>query len=81
MSYKKGRRTRKVRNNLKLVNKESSCIVSFHIPTALLDAIDQLVEQGVFKNRSDFFRIALHMLVIKYKDFSNPYNKMMTTIR
>ncbi|MCS7105122.1 MAG: ribbon-helix-helix domain-containing protein [Thermofilaceae archaeon] len=43
-------------------------IVSFHIPRALLDALDQLVEVGVFNNRSEAIRTALFNLLREHKD-------------
>ncbi|MCS7105270.1 MAG: ribbon-helix-helix domain-containing protein [Thermofilaceae archaeon] len=43
-------------------------IVSFHIPRALLDALDELVEVGVFNNRSEAIRTALFNLLREHKD-------------
>ena len=40
-------------------------IVSFHIPRALLDALDRLVEMGVFNNRSEAIRTALYRLLVE----------------
>ena len=42
-------------------------IVSFHIPPNLLKAVDELVEKGVFNNRSEAFRTAI---VLMLRDFS-----------
>jgi hypothetical protein len=42
-------------------------IVSFHIPPNLLRAVDELVEKGVFNNRSEVFRTAI---VLMLRDFS-----------
>jgi len=43
-----------------------SYIVSFHIPGALLEAIDRLVEAGIFNNRSEAIRAAIFNLVKEY---------------
>jgi len=43
-------------------------IVSFHIPKALLDALDRLVEMGVFNNRSEAIRTALFNLLREHRD-------------
>jgi len=45
----------------------STVIVSFHIPPNLLRAVDELVEKGVFNNRSEAFRTAI---VLMLRDFS-----------
>ena len=45
-------------------------IVSFHIPRALLDALDQLVEMGVFNNRSEAIRTALFNLLREHRDLA-----------
>jgi len=47
-------------------NSKRTQIVSFHIPNALLDALDQLVQIGVFNNRSEAIRTALSRLVLEY---------------
>ena len=39
-------------------------IVSFHVPKALLEALDRLVEAGVFNNRSEAIRFALYRLLL-----------------
>ncbi len=44
-------------------------IVSFHVPKALLNMLDELVAMGVFNNRSEAIRMALHKLLIEYRDF------------
>ncbi len=43
-------------------------IVSFHIPRALLEALDRLVEMGVFNNRSEAIRVALYKLISEYTE-------------
>ncbi len=52
-----------------LVIGSKTYIVSFHIPRALLDALDQLVEMGVFNNRSEAIRTALFNLLKEHRDF------------
>ena len=41
-------------------------IVSFHIPTHLLKAVDELVEKGVFTTRSEAFRTAIVLMLRDY---------------
>lgn len=41
-------------------------IVSFHIPTNLLEALDTLVERGIFRNRSEAIRYALYRLISEH---------------
>ena len=48
-------------------NNPRTLIVSFHIPRALLDALDRLVEAGVFNNRSEAIRHALYRLLLESK--------------
>ncbi|MEM0345778.1 MAG: ribbon-helix-helix domain-containing protein [Thermofilaceae archaeon] len=43
-------------------------IVSFHVPKALLEALDRLVEIGVFNNRSEAIRTALFNLLREHRD-------------
>jgi Arc/MetJ-type ribon-helix-helix transcriptional regulator len=38
-------------------------IVSFHIPEHMLDALDRLVEMGLFHSRSDAIRAAIFLLL------------------
>jgi len=38
-------------------------IVGFRIPRGMLKTIDELVEMGVFNNRSEAIRIALYSLI------------------
>mgnify|MGYP001626462871 CR=1 FL=1 len=42
-------------------------IVSFHIPRALLEALDRLVEMGVFSSRSEAIRTALFNLIREHR--------------
>jgi len=51
------------------VSEPRTQIVSFHIPRALLDALDRLVEMGVFNNRSEAIRFALYKLVTERGTF------------
>jgi len=43
-------------------------IVSFHIPKALLEALDRLVEMGVFSSRSEAIRTALFNLLREHRE-------------
>jgi len=43
-------------------------IVSFHIPKALLEALDRLVEAGIFNNRSEAIRTALFNLLREHRE-------------
>ena len=52
-------------------------IVSFHIPRALLDALDRLVEMGVFNNRSEAIGTALYKLLTEHSDFLERRRLMM----
>lgn len=47
-------------------------VVSFHIPEHLLREIDELVENSIFQNRSEFIRTAIFMLL---KDIKQGENK------
>jgi len=47
--------------------KPSSVIISFHIPPTVLDAIDKLVEAGVFHTRSEAIRLAVFEMLTKYR--------------
>jgi len=38
-------------------------IVSFHVPKVVLEALDRLVEAGLFNNRSEAIRMALFNLL------------------
>jgi Arc/MetJ-type ribon-helix-helix transcriptional regulator len=38
-------------------------IVSFHAPRSLLEAVDELVEMGLFNNRSEVIRTAIFNLL------------------
>ena len=42
-------------------------IVSFHMPKELLQMVDELVEMGVFNNRSELIRTAIHKLLMEYR--------------
>ncbi|RLE70930.1 MAG: CopG family transcriptional regulator [Thermoprotei archaeon] len=61
----------------KLEENPRTYIVSFHIPRALLDALDRLVEIGVFNNRSEAIRTALYKLLTEYSDFHERRRFMM----
>jgi len=52
-------------------------IVSFHIPRALLDALDRLVEAGVFNNRSEAIRTALYRLLMEHNDVAERRHLMI----
>lgn len=57
-------------------------IVSFHIPRALLEALDQLVQIGVFNNRSEAIRTALSRLILEYAStFNNRRQGLMVSFR
>ena len=56
-------------------------IVSFHIPRALLEALDQLVEMGVFNNRSEAIRTALFNLLREHRDFLEQRRHLMLGYR
>lgn len=43
-----------------------TAIVSFHIPVHILNAIDKLVEMGVFNSRSEAIRLAIYNLLREY---------------
>jgi Arc/MetJ-type ribon-helix-helix transcriptional regulator len=47
--------------------KSSSMIISFHIPPTVLDAIDKLVEAGIFHTRSEAIRLAVFEMLAKYR--------------
>jgi Arc/MetJ-type ribon-helix-helix transcriptional regulator len=52
-----------LRRLLKRQREPRTTIVSFHIPRGMLKTIDELVEMGVFNNRSEAIRIALYNLI------------------
>lgn len=55
-------------------------IVSFHIPKNLLKALDRLVEEGIFNNRSEAIRMAVLKLILEYANAFNDGN-LITSIR
>ena len=64
------------RQELKIENPRTY-IVSFHIPRALLDALDRLVEAGVFNNRSEAIRTALYKLLMEHNEFAERRHLMI----
>jgi Arc/MetJ-type ribon-helix-helix transcriptional regulator len=44
-----------------MANKEK--IISFHVPEYMLEALDKLVEMGLFNNRSDAIRTAIFLML------------------
>jgi Arc/MetJ-type ribon-helix-helix transcriptional regulator len=52
-----------LRRLLKRPKEPRTAIISFHIPRGMLKTIDELVEMGVFNNRSEAIRIALYNLI------------------
>lgn|GEM_PF-1428787 len=64
------------------VKKRETQVVSFHIPKTLLSALDKLVEEGVFNNRSEAIRMAILKLVLEYANaFNSERSSMLTTFR
>jgi hypothetical protein len=47
--------------------RNSSIPVTSHIPVAVVERIDALIEKGLFENRSDFIREAARRLLIEYE--------------
>ena len=47
-------------------------LVSLHIPTAQLKAIDDLVRRGDYPNRSEAIRDAIRQLLDRYRDILIP---------
>ena len=41
-------------------------VAAFHIPPRLLEAVDELVERGVFTSRSEAFRTAIVLMLRDY---------------
>jgi Arc/MetJ-type ribon-helix-helix transcriptional regulator len=62
--------SKSVRKDKEAIENPRTHIVSFHIPRALLDALDQLVEMGVFNNRSEAIRTALFNLLREHRDLA-----------
>jgi len=67
MGEPRGNRERKRKHDL-APGKRGTRVVSFHVPKAILDSIDELVEMGVFNNRSEAIRVALFNLVLETKE-------------
>ena len=57
-----GRRN-KLGNGEPLKYDNGTHVISFHIPKALLDAVDRLVEMGLFHNRSEAIRTAIFFML------------------
>jgi len=52
--------------------REKMELVSLHIPTAQLKAIDDLVRRGDYPNRSEAIRDAIRQLLDRYRDILIP---------
>jgi len=48
--------------------KEKMVLISFHVPQAYVEMLDELVKSGVFPNRSEAVRAALRELLSKYSN-------------
>jgi len=46
--------------------REKMVLISFHVPQAYVEMLDELVKSGVFPNRSEAVRAALRELLSKY---------------
>jgi len=42
-------------------------VVSVKLPVGLVDALDELIEEGFFQNRSDAVREAVRRLIVEYR--------------
>jgi len=42
-------------------------VVSVKLPVGLVDALDELIEEGYFQNRSDAVREAVRRLIVEYR--------------
>jgi hypothetical protein len=42
-------------------------VVSVKLPVGLVDALDELIEEGFFQNRSDVIREAVRRLIVEYR--------------
>ena len=40
-------------------------IISLHVPVALVETLDKLVEAGVFNNRSEAIRVAIYRMLME----------------
>ena len=47
-------------------NKARTRLVTVHMPVGLLEAVDRLVELGLFPNRSEAVRVAVYMMVERF---------------
>lgn len=47
-------------------NGDKMVLISFRLPNALLEELDRLVEQGVYKNRSEAVRTAVEIMLERY---------------
>lgn len=45
---------------------ERMVMISVHLPQSDLEALDKLVEAGVFPNRAEALREAIRLLLLKY---------------
>jgi len=61
--------------------RESTKIISFHIPPHLLKMIDELVEQGVFTNRSAAIRYFLAKGLAEWQQIMQSRAKMVVGYR
>ncbi len=62
--------------------RKKTVIVSFHIPSTLLDALDELVRMGLFQNRSEAIRVAVNKLIFESRaTFNGPRRDLMYSVR
>jgi len=66
---------RQMRQTRTKEKREKMELVSLHIPTAQLKAIDDLVRRGDYPNRSEAIRDAIRQLLDRYRDLLVPTNE------
>ena len=66
---------RQVRQTRPKEKREKMELVSLHIPTAQLKALDGLVTRGAYPNRSEAIRDAIRQLLERYRDLLVPTNE------
>ena len=64
--------TNAIWNNLerldKIYRKENLVVISVHVPRFYLKLLDDLVELGMYPNRSEAIRIAIRDMILKEKE-------------
>ena len=48
--------------------KQKMTVITFHIPEAWLEAIDQIIRKRIFPNRAEFIRAAVREYIMEWME-------------